>query len=118
MMTPSEVFRVIQSRLRPWFNVEADRVLFVPDEALVYNLGGPIAVPRSAAFTIGDTDAWGRFIAGDLGWLHANLLLTAAGDPVISLRRGPDVAKKSAAPDELPFSINVSKEASPLEWTA
>jgi hypothetical protein len=115
-MTSAEAFAIMQRRMEPWSRVDPDRVAFVPDEALQYRPNQPVLARRNDAFRLKDENRWNRYLVGNHSWLHANLLFTQNRDPVISLRRGPDVNKVGTWPDGLPFSINVSLEPLLLEW--
>jgi hypothetical protein len=115
-MSPEGVFEVIRQRLSQWVSIDAAVTVFVADDVLIYSSGERVRAPRAAGFRLGDAGAWERLLAGTPSWLHANLLFTTGGDPVVSLRRGPDVLQRTLGPDGLPSSINVSKEALPLQW--
>jgi hypothetical protein len=112
-MTIEHFIELVRQRLRDWVDLETGALRFVDDLEVVYDPPRHISVTRSALFTRADGVRWAPFLEGSHDWVHANLLTTAEGERVISLRHGsPTQAReRQGAPD---FSVNVSMEPTPL----
>jgi hypothetical protein len=112
-MTSEHFIEVVRHRMRGWVDLETGTLRFADDLEVAYDPPRHISVRRSALFTSADAMRWAPFLEGSHDWVHANLLTTAEGERVISLRHGsPTRAReRQDAPD---FSVNVSMEPTPL----
>jgi hypothetical protein len=84
--------------------------LLVDDDDLDYVARpGEVLAPRSALLPKSETGKWTGYFAPGRSWVHCNLLRSADGGTVVSLRHGgvPAVLGK-------PTPVNISVEPAPL----
>jgi len=75
--------------LSQWVRIDPNRTLCVDEEHVHYGQvdSSPpyVRVPEESLFPMNDDGPWATFLDGGSPWIHANLVLTADGSPILTL---------------------------------
>lgn len=77
--------RRVMAGLTQWATLDSDLVRCVDDGEVDYSDPPRVRVPEGSLFAMGDDESWSPFVDGGSPWLHATLLLTADGSPIVIL---------------------------------
>lgn len=112
-MSLEQFLALVRERMSQWAELDVSALRFVDDAEVAYDPPRRVAAPRSALFTDADDQRWRPFLEGSHAWVHANLLTTATGERVVSIRKGqPTRARETEGSPR--FAVNVSIEPTTL----
>ena len=98
--------RIVKA-LSKWVPIEPDSTRCVDDRRVDY-APGRVRVPEESLFPMTDDGSWAPFLDGGSPWLHANLVMTVDGRPIVTLATRSLENGRKPSGTHTDIAINVS----------